>query len=746
MKIHCVGGGPAGLYFAILMKKRDPASRVVVTERNGPDDTFGWGVVFSEATLGHLEEADPETYRDITRSFAKWNDLEIHFKGEVVKSGGHGFCGIGRKRFLNILQKRCAELGVELRYRTELPEPHTLRGEVDLLVAADGLNSFTRKGLAEFFRPHLDVRKSKYIWLGTRRSFDSFTFIVRENAHGLFQVHAYRFDAETSTFIVETDEASWRAAGLDKASTAESVAYCEKLFAPELGGHQLLVNKSAWINFTTVKNERWSHENVVLLGDAAHTAHFSIGSGTKLACEDAIALAQAFDRHAGDVPAALAAYETERRGAVDRLQKAAQDSLQFFEELKRYAKMEPQQLAFALLTRSKKVTHGNLKTRDPAYIDRLDHWFARQNRANPAGTVTPPMFQPFALRGLALANRAVVSPMCMYSAEDGTPNDWHLVHLGSRAVGGAGLVMGEATGVTSEGRITPGCTGMWKPEHRDAWKRVVDFVHGRTRAKIGLQLAHAGRKASTSRPWEGGGPLAAGAWPTLGPSAIPFGPGYPAPRAMTRTDLDALVAAFAHSTKLAEQAGFDLVELHAAHGYLLSSFLSPISNQRTDEYGGSLENRARLPLLVFDAMRAAWPKEKPISVRISSTDWVPGGFDGDQAVAFARMLKEHGADIVDCSSGGIVPDAKVPYGKGFQVQFADRVRNEAGIPTIAVGALRSGDEVSTVVASGRADLVAIAREHLVDPYLTLHAAVQAGYADQPWPEQYQLAKPKPQKG
>lgn len=745
MRINILGGGPAGLYLAILLAKRDSSHAIRAIERNAPDDTFGWGVVFSDETLGNLEEADPESYEAITRAFAYWDAIDIHYKGTRIRSRGHGFCGLARKRLLSILQERARGLGVDVAFHTEIDDVDALR-DCDLFVGADGVNSKVRARYADVLRPTVDVRKSRYMWLGSRQRFDAFTFSFRENEHGVFQIHAYQFDADTSTVIVECDEQSFKNAGLDRASTDDSIAYCQRLFAEELSGHALLANRSRWVQFPTVTLERWHHENVVLIGDAAHTAHFSVGSGTKLALEDAIALADALSRP-GSLEEQLAAYEEERRPWVGKTQKAAQQSLEWFEDARRYFVLEPMQLAISLLTRSRRITHENLRLRDPELIDRADRWYlAQQGQPLPPEGEKPctPMFTPFSLRDLRLENRVVVSPMCMYSAKDGVPDDWHLVHLGSRAIGGAGLVFTEMTNVSPEGRITPGCTGIWNEEQALAWKRIVDFVHARSGAKIGLQLGHAGRKGSTKVPWEGYDvPLDEGNWELLAPSAIPFREGMLVPRAMTRADMDRVTADYVRSTELAILAGFDLLELHLAHGYLLSSFLTPVSNRREDEYGGTLENRMRYPLEVFDAVRAAWPASKPMSVRISATDWVEGGFTGDDAVVLARALKDHGADIIDVSTGMTSPDAQPVYGRMYQTPFADRIRNEVGIPTLAVGNITSADQVNTILLAGRADLVALARPHLRDPYFTLRAAEELEHWDVRYPEPYFLGKPRP---
>ncbi|MCC6876327.1 MAG: bifunctional salicylyl-CoA 5-hydroxylase/oxidoreductase [Sandaracinaceae bacterium] len=743
MRINVLGGGPAGLYLAILMKKADPSHRIEVFERNAPDDTFGWGVVFSDETLENLRDADPESFSAITHGFAYWDAIDVWYRGEVIRSGGHGFCGIRRQRLLQILQERAAHLGVEIHYHEEIDDLESLR-DCDLLVAADGVNSRARERWAHSFAPDIDLRRCRYMWLGSTQRFEAFTFSFRENEHGVFQIHAYQFDPEHSTVIVECDEQSWLAAGLDRMTTEQSIAYCERLFAEELGGHPMLANRSRWIQFPTIKNGSWHHENVVLIGDAAHTAHFSIGSGTKLAMEDSIALAAALQRP-GTMQERLQVYEDDRRPWVERTQRAAQQSLEWFENVRRHVKLPTWPFVISLLSRSRRVTHENLRMRDAGFVERADRWFMQSAGLEAVHTrpIVPPMFTPFSLRSTKLANRVVVSPMCQYSAVDGVPNDWHLVHLGSRAVGGAGLVFTEMTDVTADGRISPGCAGLWNEEQMRAYRRVVEFVHTNSDAKIGVQLAHAGRKGSTKRLWEGmDEPLDEGNWEVIGPSAIAYKDGMHVPRAMDRADMDRIRDAFVHATKLAIGAGFDVLEVHFAHGYLLSSFLTPLSNRRTDAYGGSLENRMRYPLEVFEAMRAVWPKDKPMSVRLSATDWVDGGFTPEDAVIVARALKERGCDVIDVSAGQTSPLAQPVYGRCFQTPFSEKIRNEAGIPTITVGNIPDADHVNTILLAGRADLCALARPHLRDPYFALHAAEAQGHFAMRWPNQYVTVQPR----
>ncbi len=739
MNVVSVGGGPAGLYAAILLKKASPASRVTVYERNRLHDTFGFGVVFSDATLERLALADQPTHDEMVAAFAHWDDIEIHHRGATITSTGHGFSGLSRQRLLAILSRRCEALGVELRFESEVPAFAAVE-HADLILGADGFNSTVRDWFSDHFQPDIDWRPNRFVWLGTTRKFPAFTFYFKESPYGLWRVHAYQYEAGHSTFIVEAREETWQAAGMENATEDDTVAFCQELFTEELDGHPLLANRSIWRRFPTIRNATWHHRNVVLIGDAAHTAHFSVGSGTKLAMEDCIALVDAL-RDAADVPAALAHYERARRPEVESLQRAAQVSLEWFEDTERYRGFEPTQFAFSLLTRSLRISHENLRLRDPAFVSRVDQRFAREAVRQSGVDVDtvrppPPMFTPFRLRDLVLANRVVVSPMCQYCATDGTPGEWHLVHLGSRAIGGAGLVMTEMTNVGRDARISPGCTGMYTPEHIDAWRRIVEFVHRHSQAKIGMQLGHAGRKGATKRMWEGNDePLVEGAWPLLAPSPLPYTPGHQTPRAMDRGDMDRVREDFVRAAGMADEAGFDVLELHFAHGYLLASFISPLTNRRTDDYGGSLDNRLRFPLEVLDAVRAEWPAEKPLSVRISAVDWVPGGMEPPDAVEVARRLKAHGCDIIDVSAGQTVPEARPRYGRQFQTPFSDRIRHEAGIPTMTVGNISSVADVNSILAAGRADLCVLARAHLWDPYFSRHAAHALGHS-LPWPRQY----------
>ena len=788
MKIVCLGGGPAGLYFGLLMKLRDPSNEVTVVERNRPYDTFGWGVVFSDATMDNLRQADPVSAQTIGDAFNHWDDIEIHFRDHSVRTSGHGFIGIGRKKLLNILQARCEEVGVKLVFETLVQDDQAMaqQYDADLVIASDGLNSQVRTRYAETFEPDIDTRRCRFVWLGTTKVFDAFTFAFVQTEHGWFQAHAYRFEDGLSTFIVETPDETWQASGIGEMSQQEGIEFCEKLFAPWLDGHPLISNAAhlrgaaIWIRFPRVICNTWVRWNtletprgerrvpVVLMGDAAHTAHFSIGSGTKLALEDAIELARCLGGAEVGLEQGLQHYEDVRSVEVLKIQNAARNSTEWFENVQRYAGLDPEQFAYSLLTRSQRISHENLRMRDPAWLTGYESRLARRAASQvgatgeaslaeaamgngiagrPAkvaeATAAPlPMLTPYRVRGMVVPNRIVVSPMAMYSCVDGVPGDFHLVHLGARALGGAGLVMVEMTCPSADGRITPGCPGLWNDEQARAFRRIVEFVHGQSPARIGIQLGHAGRKGSTQVGWQQmDHPLPSGNWPLLSASALPYLAGISqTPRAMTREDMDRVRDEFVASARRAAEAGFDWLELHCAHGYLLSSFISPLANHRDDAYGGSLENRLRYPLEVFRAVREVWPVDLPMSVRISAHDWVEGGITADDAVQIAIAFKAGGADMIDCSSGQVSPDQQPVYGRMYQTPFADRVRNEAGIATIAVGAIFEADHVNGIIASGRADLCALARPHLADASWTLREAARVGCHDTVWPKQYMAGK------
>lgn len=765
MRIVCVGGGPGGLYLAILLKKARPEFDIEVVERNAAGVTFGWGVVFSDETLSNFLETDERTHHAIRDRFAHWTAIDVHYRGELLRSEGHGFSGIARKDLLDILVTRAKELGVRIRFETEV-EDLSQFADADLIVASDGINSKIRKRYEDVFRPSLDPRKSRFIWLGTKKTFDAFTFVFDKGPRGVFQVHAYKFDATTSTFIVETDEESFRRAGFHEMPVEQSVAELERMFANVLGGEKLLLNKSNWVQFTTVKNASWhcapetidgapTQATIVLLGDAAHTAHFSIGSGTKLAMEAAIALAQSLTGVPDKLPkaatraaigSAIAAYEKDRMDIVARIQKAAQDSLSWFEHTKRYVEFEPLQFAFSLLSRSKKIGYENLRLRDPQFMQAVTQDFDAKAGVPVSGgePPVPPMFTPYRLRDLVLKNRVVVSPMCMYSAKNGVPNDFHLVHLGARAMGGAGLVITEMTDISADGRITPGCAGIYNDEQVTAWRRITDYVHQWSTAAICIQLGHAGRKGATKILWEGmDQPLTEDAWPIYAASPIPYLPHSQVPIEMKRSDMDRVLEDYIQAAMRAERAGFDMIELHAAHGYLLATFLSPLTNKRTDEYGGSSENRIRFPLEVARALRATWPAERPMSVRISACDWAEDGITEEDAKLFCVELKKAGIDIVDVSTGQTIKGQKPVYGRMWQTPFSDMIRNDVGIPTMTVGNISSADQVNTILVAGRADLCVLARPHLLNPNWTMAAAQEQGFWDMEWPNQYMAVKGLP---
>lgn len=745
MKVVCIGGGPTGLYFAISMKLRNPAHDVLVVERNRPDDTFGWGVVFSDGTMENLRRNDPKSAEEMANQFAHWDDIDVHVHGRVLTSGGHGFIGIGRMKLLNILQARAAELGVKIQYETEVEVEHleTKYADADLIIACDGLNSKIRSRYQDIFKADIVVRPNQFVWLGTHKIFDAFTFIFEKTEHGWLWVHAYKFDKDTSTFIVECQQTTYDAIGFANMSKEENAAYLEKVFAKYLDGHKLISNArhirgSAWLAFPRIVCGNWRHGKIILMGDAAHTAHYSIGSGTKLGFEDAISLATKLHEVA-DLDRGIREYQEQRNIEVLKLQNTARNSMEWFENVPRYLDaLEPEQFMYSLLTRSQRVSHENLRVRDKAWLEGYEKWFAERTGAKAGNERIPPMFTPFKLRGMQIMNRVAVSPMCMYSAEDGLVNDFHLVHYGSRAQGGAGILFTEMTDVSPEGRISPGCAGIYSDAHVAAWKRIVDYVHAHSSAKIAMQIAHAGPKASTKRAWEGNDePLDSGNWEIIAPSAVAWSARNQTPREMTRADMDKVRDDFVRGARRAEEAGFDMLELHCAHGYLLSAFITPLTNKRSDEYGGSLENRLRFPLEVFKAIRAVWPAHKPMSVRISATDWVEGeGVDSDEAVDIAKAFHAAGADIIHVSAGQTSTRAKPIYGRMFQTPFADKIRMETGIPTIAVGSIFETDHVNSIVAAGRADMCALARPHLLEPFWTLKAAAAQNYHGVPCPPQY----------
>jgi anthraniloyl-CoA monooxygenase len=751
MKIVCLGGGPASLYFAILMKKREPGHEITVIERGPRDATWGFGVVFSDDTLRGFMEADPRSYRRIVEEFAYWDRIETEIHGATIISGGHGFCGMSRLKLLNILHDRCEELGVDLRFETDISSLEQIEPDGhDLVVAGDGIASMIRERYREQFGTTSDMRRNKFCWLATSAPVDNFRFIFKRNEHGWWWAHAYRYQQDMATWIVECSEETWRAAGMESASEDETRTYCEAVFADELQGHPLITNRSVWRTFPVIRNERLFHRNMVLLGDSGRSAHFSIGSGTKLAMEDAITLADCFARHGDRVQEGLEAYQAARKPEADRLQRTAVTSLSWFEHIDRYAAAQPpEQFTFNMLVRSKRITYENLRMRDPEYIRSIDRWFADHVRQTTGfddidvDAPVAPIFQPFRIGGMRVENRVQMSAMCQYCAEEGMPTDWHLVHYGARAAGGVGLVNTEMLCVSADARITPGCAGLWSDEQTAKWRHIVDFIHANSQARVCAQLGHAGRKGATCLPWDGGvdQPLPSGGWPIIAPSALPYLPHSQLPREATRQDMENVTADFAAAARNADRAGFDMVELHFAHGYLLSSFISPHTNRRGDEFGGSIENRMRFPLMVVEAVRKVWPASKPLSVRISATDWVEGGLSEADRLAVARLLKQAGIDIINVSTGQVAHDDDPVYGRMYQAPFADQIRNEVGIPTIVAGNITTADQCNTLVAAGRTDLVALARPLLADPHFLLRAAARYGHEAQSWPRQYLSAKP-----
>lgn len=748
MKIGIIGAGPAGLYAALLTKRAHPAREVTVYEKNARDQTFGWGVVFSEETLRSLEQADPTSYARIQEQLVSWDAIDTIYQEQSTRCHGHRFFGIARLTLLDLLAHECTVLGVNLCFEQIVQDPQNLMQHQDLVIAADGINSPTRHRMKDQFGPHIEAGLSKYIWLGCDKVFETFTFIIRDFHGGVCSVHAYPFSPNQSTFIVECDPIAWQGAGFDQMSVEQAIAELQRLFAPELQGAKLRSKRSGWLQFRRVKTQCWHHENLVLIGDAAHTAHYSIGSGTKLAMQDAFALTQALDPLAdttnpSKIQTSLANYQAKRWVDVAKLQKSGDTSRRWFENLSRYRALDPIQFTAHLLSRSKRITRQNLKTRDPAFVDRWDRWFARQAgvQVSAESTAPPPMFTPFTLGGITVCNRVVVSPMCQYSAIEGVPGPWHLAHLGALARGGAGLVMAEMTAVCPEGRITPNCAGLFNDTQMRAWSELLRFAKSCSSAKLGIQLGHAGRKGACNLPWQGDHSLGGQGWPLLAPSALAFDASKERPRAFDAKDIATLKANYVAAAQRADQAGFDLVEIHMAHGYLLGSCLSPLSNLRQDDYGGALLGRAKLPLEIFDAVRSVWPRQKALGVRISATDWAPGGFSKQDRIELATMLKARGCDFIDVSSGQTVAQQQPEYGRMYQTPFADELRHEVGICTIAVGAISTWDQVNTIIGTGRADLCALGRPHLLDPHFTLRAAAEQGVKLSSWPSPYLAVAP-----
>ncbi|MEE8425804.1 MAG: FAD-dependent monooxygenase [Woeseiaceae bacterium] len=750
LKIVCLGGGPASLYFSILMKKRNPAHDITVIERGDRDSTWGFGVVFSDETLKGFMEADAPSYKRIVEQFAYWDGIDTTIHGRTIKSQGHGFCGMSRLKLLNIFHDRCDELGVNIRFNTDVTDIEQLNMDNhDLVVAGDGLTSMLREKYQDEFGTTMDWRQNKFCWLATTKPLDDFKFYFRHNEHGWWWAHAYRYEEGYTTWIVETSEETWKAAVMESMSEEQTKAYCEEVFKEDLDGHPLMTNRSVWRTFPVVRNERLYHKNIVLMGDAVRSAHFSIGSGTKLAMEDAIALASYCEETGDDVAKALEMYQRIRKDEADRLQRTAVVSLSWFERIDRYAAVqEPEQFTFNMMCRAKRMTYENLRLRDPKYIAGVDKWFAGHTKATTGfddidiENPTVPVFQPFRIGDMRIENRFQLSAMCQYCAEEGSPTDWHLMHYGERAVGGVGLLNTEMICTSPDARITPGCAGIWSDEQTDKWRRIVEFVHANSKAKICAQIGHSGRKGATCLPWDGGvdEPLPKGAWETIAPSALPYLEHGVAPREMTMDDMDQVVADFVRAAENANRAGFDMIELHLAHGYLLSSFISPVTNQRSDEFGGDIDARMKFPWRVVRAVRDAWPADKPVSARVSASDWVDDGLSEADMLAAAKILKDAGIEVINVSTGQVTKDEDPIYGRMFQAPFADQIRNEVGIPTIVAGNITTADQANTLIAAGRTDIVAFGRQIMNQPHFVLMAAARYGHTDQYWPPQYESGK------
>jgi anthraniloyl-CoA monooxygenase len=734
MKIAVISGGPGGLYFALLTKKRLPDCEIDVYEQNRADDTFGFGVVFSDETLDEFLAADPQSYDAIRAGFAYWSDIVIEHKGERTVVGGNGFAGCSRQALLSLLQQRGRALGVRLHFSTPI-DPETLDrrfGDCDLVVVAQGVNSTVRTRYAEEFGVRIVEQRNKFSWLGSTRPLDAFTFFFVETDKGHFCAHTYQYEAGRSTWVIETTPECWAACGFAAMSEIESAKYLEGVFAEALQGHAFTTNRSIWRSFPSVTCASWRHGKLALLGDAKATAHWSIGSGTKLAMECAAALSNAVAAHSDNVDAALAAYENERRAPVEITQHNAQVSLRWFEDMPRHWEKPRYQFAFSLMSRAKALTWDNIGLRDTGFLNDVEEEFYTRYRARTGRTFAnerpTPMFSPLDLRGLTLPNRVAMAPMAQYCAEGGNITDWHFAHYSARAIGGAGLVFTEMTCPTPDARITTGCTGLWSDAQEALWKRLVDFIHETTSAKVALQLGHAGRKGSTNVPVLGEDlPMAEGNWPIYSASPLPYHNGTSAvPIALDRVLMDEITGSFVAAAKRGARAGFDMLELHCAHGYLLASFLSPLTNRRADAYGGAAVNRARFPLEVFAAVRAVWPADRPMSVRLSCSDWAEGGLSPDDLAIYARLFKDAGVDIIHASSGQTVPWQKPVYGRMWQTPFAEFIRLAADIPTIAVGDITLPEQINTIIAAGRADLCALARPMLNNPFFVRQAAGHYG--------------------
>ena len=734
MKISVIGGGPGGLYYALLTKKRNPECEIDIFEQNRADDTFGFGVVFSDETLDEFLAADPESYDLIRESFAWWGDIVIEHKGKRTIVGGNGFAGCSRQTLLTMLQDRCAQVGVNMHFSQAIDDAafEEKCETSDLVVLADGINSAFRKKYEKDFGVKTEEKRNKFTWLGSTRPLDAFTFFFKETEHGHFCAHTYQYEEGRSTWVVETTPECWAACGFEGKSEAETARYLENVFEQELEGHKFLTNRSMWRNFPKITCESWNHKNMVMIGDNKATAHWSIGSGTKLAMECAIALSDATVEHGRDIEKIFAQYEDERRTPVEITQHNAEVSLRWFENMPLHWDKDHFAFAFSVMSRGKSVTWDNLKLRDAKFLeDAEQEYYARykhETGRDVAADKPTPMFTPFTLRDMRLENRVVMAPMAQYCAEDGNLTDWHFTHYTARAIGGAGLIFTEMTCPTDDARITTGCAGLWSDEQESQWKRIVDFIHETSDTKIALQLGHAGRKGSTKTPELGMDmPMDEGNWPLISASPIPYIDGTSQiPAEITREKMDEIRETFVAAANRGQNAGFDMLELHCAHGYLLASFLSPLTNQRTDDYGGSVENRVKFPLEMFKALRAVWPNEKPMSVRLSSSDWADGGLTLDDLKVVAQTFKDAGVDIIHTSSGETVKWQKPVFGRMWQTPFAEFVKQHVDIPTIAVGDITLPEQINTIICDERADLCALARPHLNNPFFTRQAAGHYG--------------------
>ena len=715
--IAVIGGGPGGLYFSILTKKAFPDCQIDVYERNKADDSFGFGVVFSDETLSEFLTRDPKSYDLIRKHFAYWDDLDVARDGEIVRISGNGFCGCSRKTLLQLLQQRCLEEGVNLHFEHAIEDVSTLKA--DYIVACDGINSAIRTQFASDFGTKTELKKNKFVWLGSTKPLDAFTYFFRTTEFGPFVAHSYQYQEGMSTWIFECSEETWENAGFETTNEEATISKISSIFKEELDGHGLISNRSHWRQFPAITNEKWHKDNIVLLGDSKATAHYSIGSGTKLAMECAISLSDAIVKFGTNKEAAFAEYENLRRNRVEMIQYAANVSLDWFENMDRYIDFDFNQFAFGVMTRSKKVTFENLAIRDASFPEKVLTEFNINNKI--PNVKTPAAFNPFYIKNLKLENRIVMAPMGQYQAENGLPNSWHFSHYTQRALGGLGLIITEMTAISQSGRITLGCTGIYDENQVLEWKKINNFIHENSACKVAIQLGHSGRKGSVKKPWETEKLADSQQWELISASPIPFAENGIVPKNMTVTDMDLIVKQFENAAQNAEEANFDMIELQAHHGFLLASFLSPLTNNRTDEFGGTISNRLKFPLKVFKAIRTIFPAEKPIAVRISATDWTENGISQQDVLTIAEAFKGAGADIINVSTGNTVSNQQPQTGRMWQTPFSDLIRNTVHIPTITAGSITDVDQINTIILNGKADLVALGKPLLLNPYFVRNA-------------------------